>query len=146
MASAGTVPPETIQIAEQSLARCVRDEFFPAFYQKLLRTDPTIPPKFARTDFARQNKLLQHGLGLLLIFAKRQNPVLLERIAVRHGDKDVDVRPPLYPFFVESLVATVKEYDPHCTPAVEQAWRDALAPGIAYLSEHSARRGSRAGG
>ncbi len=136
MASAGPVPPETVQIAEESYRRCGHEAFFHSFYRRLLGSDESIRSKFARTDFERQNKLLQHGLGLLFIYAKRGNPSLLERIATRHGPGDVDVAPSLYPLFVDSLVATVKEFDTLCSPEVEQAWRQALAPGIAFMCAH----------
>ncbi len=136
MASAGPVSPETVQIAEDSYDRCGHEAFFHAFYRRLLGSDETIRRKFARTDFEKQNKLLQHGLGLLFIYAKRGNPAMLERIAARHGPADVDVPPTLYPVFVDCLIATVKEFDTMCSPEVEQAWRQALAPGIAFMGAH----------
>jgi len=134
--SSATVPAETVQVAEESYRRCSQEAFFRAFYQRLLASHPAIAPKFAKTDFERQNKLLQHGIGLLMIFAKRQNPALLERIAVRHGPKDLDIAPAFYPFFVDSLIATVKEFDPQASPEVEQAWRLAMAPGVAFMIAH----------
>ena len=143
MSPAPAVPPEAIQIAEDSYRRCGQDHFFPAFYQRLLASHPAIPPKFAKTDFQKQHKLLQHGIGLLLIFAKRQNPALLERIAGRHAPHDLDIAPELYPFFVDSLLATVRQFDPQVDAKVEDAWRQALAPGIAFLI--SARTSSRPG-
>ncbi len=133
MAPAGPVATETVQIAEDSYHRCGHEAFFHAFYRRLLGSDETIRRKFGRTDFEKQNKLLQHGLGLLFIYAKRGNPALLERIATRHGPQDVDVPPTLYPLFVDSLVATVREFDTLCSPEVEQAWRAAVAPGIAFM-------------
>jgi len=133
MSPASPVPPEAVQIAEDSYRRCGQDHFFPAFYQRLLKSHPAIAPKFAKTDFQKQHKLLQHGIGLLLIFAKRQNPALLERIAGRHAPHDLDIGPELYPFFVDSLLATVRQFDPQVNAEVEDAWRQALAPGIAFL-------------
>ena len=82
----------------------------------------------------RQNKLLQHGIGLLFIYAKRANPAILERIATRHAQADLSIAPALYSTFVDSLVATVKEFDPGCGPELEAAWRQAVAPGIAFMT------------
>jgi hemoglobin-like flavoprotein len=124
-----------IQVAEESYRRCQGDPFFQAFYRRLLSTDASIRAKFARTDFERQNKLLQHGIGLLLIFAKRPNPALLQRIAERHGARDLDIPPALYPHFVESLVATVRQFDASCDGHVEAAWRTALRPGIDFMCD-----------
>ena len=134
--SANEAPPgKWIQVAEESYRRCQGEAFFQSLYQRLLASDAAVRAKFARTDFSRQNKLLQHGLGLLLIYAKRPNPAMLERIAVCHGQDDLDVPPTQYPLFVDSLIAAVREHDPQCTPDVENAWRTSLAPGIAFMAK-----------
>ncbi|HKI96272.1 MAG TPA: hypothetical protein VJ992_13370 [Gemmatimonadales bacterium] len=123
-----------MELAQASLARCrAVPEFFPTFYELLLASTPEIPPLFAHTKFARQHKLLEHGLGLLLIYAKRPNPSLLERIAVRHARADLNVPAHLYPHFVVSLLAAVRRHDPQCGADVEEAWRTALKPGIEYM-------------
>lgn len=129
-----SVPPGTIHIAEESYRRCQAEAFFRAFYDRFLASDEKVRAKFANTDFTRQIKLLQHSIGLLFVYAKRRNPSILERIAARHGRDDVDVPPDLYPLFVESLMATVKAFDPHYGAEVEQAWRMAIAPGIEFMS------------
>lgn len=134
MASPTAVPPDSVQIAQQSYQRCQRaTEFFQVLYQRLLASHETIPPKFANTDFDRQNRLLQHGLGLLLSYASRRDATLLQRIAERHSRRDLKVDPDLYPLFVESLVATVKEFDLAWSPEVERAWRKAMIPGIEFM-------------
>jgi hemoglobin-like flavoprotein len=124
---------EQVQIAEESYRRCQGEAFFQAFYRRLLAADPSIAAKFAATDFDRQNKLLQHGFGLLFIFAKRPNPTLLDRIAERHGARDLDIAPPLYAHFTAALLATVAEADPAFDASVEAAWRAAVAPGIEFM-------------
>ena len=123
-----------VDIAEASYHRCADNPaFFTTFYDRLLASDPRIPPKFARTDFARQNKLLKHALGLLIIYAKRPNPALLERIALRHTRHGVDVAPDMYRHFLDGLEQALAEHDPDYRPAVGAAWRTTLAPGIAYM-------------
>src|SRR5262245_25366581 len=112
-------PTKHVEIAQESFRRCQREEFFQGFYKRLLASDHSLPAKFAKTDFSRQNKLLQHGLGLLLNYARHPNPSLLERLGHRHAQGDLDVPPTLYPNFVEALVATVREFDPQCDPQVE---------------------------
>jgi hypothetical protein len=74
---------------------------------------------FAKTEFPKQYKLLQHGLGLLLSYANRMDDSLLDRIAARHSSS--------------GLLATVRSLDPRYTPEVEQAWREALEPGLAFM-------------
>jgi hemoglobin-like flavoprotein len=128
-----------IQVAESSFRRCADNPaFYTAFYESLLASDPRIPAKFARTDFTRQHRLLKHGLGLLIIFAKRPNPALLERIALRHSRADTDVPADLYPHFGVALERALAAHDPEFTPAVAAAWRATLAPGIAYMQSRYA--------
>ena len=123
-----------VEIAEASYHRCANQPaFFSTFYERLLASDPRIPPKFAGTDFERQNRLLKHALGLLIIYAKRPNPALLERIALRHSRHGVDVAPDFYPHFLDGLEHALATHDPDYRPAVGAAWRAALAPGIAYM-------------
>ena len=119
-------------LAEASYHRCAEDgQFYTTFYAHLLASDPRIPPMFAHTEFERQHRLLKHALGLLVIYAKRPNPAMLERIALRH--QEIGVVEDLYPSFVESLVLSVAEHDPEYTPELGEAWRAALAPGIAFF-------------
>lgn len=126
----GTAP----RIAQESYSRCLRSpRFFPDLYERLLASDPVIPPMFAKTEFPKQHKLLQHGLGLLLSYANRTDDTLLERIAARHSSSGIGVPPAMYVLFVDSLLATVRELDPKCDAEVERAWREALEPGIEYM-------------
>jgi hemoglobin-like flavoprotein len=123
---------ERVLQAEASYHRCGESgAFYSTFYDHLLASDPRIPPMFASTDFDRQHRLLKHALGLLLIYAKRPNPSLLQRIAERH--RQVGIFDDLYPHFIESLVLAVSEHDPEYTPEVGDAWRSAVAPGIEYI-------------
>jgi len=52
---------------------------------------------------------------------------------VRHSRRDLDIPPALYAPFIESLIATVQRNDPEFSSAVERAWRETLAPGVAYM-------------
>ena len=132
--ASSSVPGHVVELANASYARCQKTpEFFRAFYNRFLASDPTIPPYFATTRFDKQEKLLQHGLSMLLIFAKRANPHLLNRLVERHGPDGMNIPARLYPIFVDSLLATVQEFDGDCDAAVLAAWRDALSPGVALI-------------
>ena len=127
---------DQLKLVEESYARCFESPgFLDTFYQHLLESSPAIPPMFSQTDFERQHKVLQHGLGILMIYAKRKNPALLQRIADRHDRNDVNVDPSLYPLFVESLVTAVREHDSEVSPDIEDAWRAAIAPGIEFMKD-----------
>ena len=122
------------QIAQQSYSRCLRSpDFLPRFYEHLLASDSAIPPMFAETQFPRQYRLLQHALGLLLSYGNRPDDLLLERLAAKHSAKSINVRPTMYALFVDSLVATIREFDDRCDGEVEGAWREALRPGLDYM-------------
>jgi hemoglobin-like flavoprotein len=129
-----TLADQQLELAQASYARCQQHpEFFRAFYNRLLSSDPAIVPYFANTKFEKQDRLLQHGISLLLIYAKRPNPNLLERIAERHGPSGLNIPDRFYPKFMESLVATVGELDPAFDARTEAAWRAALEPGIRFM-------------
>jgi hemoglobin-like flavoprotein len=121
-------------VAQHSYSRCLRTpEFFASVYERLLSSDPVIPPMFAGTEFPRQHKLLQHGLGLLLSYAKKPDQELLARIAATHSRHATNVPPKLYERFAESLIGAIKEHDPRFSEEIDAAWREALRPGIEYM-------------
>ncbi len=128
-----------MQMARGSYDRCcAAPDFFLCFYRNFFKNCPDVEPMFAKTDFRRQHDLLRHALGLLLIFPghPENEPTVLSRLAERHSRRDLNVHPQHYQAFVDSLVETVREHDPECTPEVEEAWRHTVAPGIAYMVAH----------
>lgn len=121
-------------IAQHSYTRCLRvPAFFDSLYERLLTADPAIPPMFEGTEFPKQHKVLQHGLGLLLSYANKPDPALLDRIAARHSAGGVNVPPDMYRHFVDALLHAVRTNDPSCSDDVERAWREALEPGIEFM-------------
>ena len=123
-------------LVKRSYERCSTvPGFFRAFYDDFFTRCPEARPRFAKTDLERQTNLLRHAIGLLLIFPNppAAEPGLLTRIAARHSRRDLDIPPALYSPFIDSLIATARKYDAEFSPALEQAWRAALAPGVAYM-------------
>ena len=131
-----SIDPEMLQTAHASYERAAaRPEFFSSFYKNFFAACPEAPPMFAKTDFDRQHKLLQHAIGLLLIFPKhvQEEPGVLSRLARRHGRKDLNIPPALYGPFVESLILTLRQCDTQFSAPTEAAWRATLAPGVEYM-------------
>lgn len=131
-----TVSNATMEVAKASYGRCgAAPDFFESFYRTFFEACPEAKPKFANTNFERQHKLLQHAIGLLLIFPTQpdDDPSIMTRVAERHSRRDLDINPSLYPAFLDSLMATVERYDPEFTPDVEQAWRTTIAKGVDYM-------------
>ncbi|MGH7521578.1 MAG: globin domain-containing protein [Gemmatimonadales bacterium] len=123
-------------LAKASYDRCCKaPDFLQTFYRSFLTACPEAAPRFAQTNFEQQTKLLRHAIGLLLIFPTQpaREPTLLARLAERHSRRDLDIDPAFYRPFIEALLATVKQFDGECTPAVEAAWRETVTPGVEYM-------------
>jgi len=130
------VSEQQLELAQASYARCQQvPDFFRRFYDRFQASDPAIPAFFTGTRFDQQDKLLQHGVSLLLIYAKRANPALLDRIAKRHGPADLAIPKQLYAPFVASFLATVQDCDSECDAATIVAWQAALEPGIRFIRD-----------
>jgi hemoglobin-like flavoprotein len=133
----GAVSAAHIALARESYGRCcAAHDFFLCFYRNLFLEAPDVEPMFADTDFDRQYRLIKHGIGLLLSFpgqSSDEDISILERVAVRHAERDLSVDPTLYPSWVDALIHTVRDHDPEFNESVEAAWRSAIAPGIAYM-------------
>ena len=61
-------------------------------------------------------------------------PDHLVSIAQKHDRDHIDVPPELYGLWLECLVETVKEFDPHFNDDVELAWRLVCSQGIAFMT------------
>jgi len=120
---------------ERSFGRCgCNPEFLDRFYEKFIRSHPDVAPMFVHTDMAKQKALLRHGLGSIVMYAsgKLSATTILKRIGKSHAGP-IRVDRALYPFWVESLVATVAEIDPKFSPEVEAAWRKICKRAIDFI-------------
>jgi hemoglobin-like flavoprotein len=130
------VDKATTALAKASYERCCQaPDFLQAFYRNFLTACPEAVPRFARTNFEQQNRLLSHAIGLLLIFPNQptKEPTLLSRLAERHSRRDLNIEPALYRPFVDALIDTVRQFDGKYGPTIEAAWRETLAPGVEYM-------------
>lgn len=131
-----SIDAETLNTAHASYERAsAKPEFYASFYANFFKGCPDARPRFAKTNFERQHKLLHHAIGMLLIYPKHQadEPNLLSRLARRHGRKDLDIPAAMYPPFVDALVTTLRQCDPSFSDQLEKGWRDILAVGIGYM-------------
>jgi hypothetical protein len=58
----------------------------------------------------------------------------LDRLADLHSRSQLDIRPDLYVTWLDCLVKAASQHDPEFSPEIGEAWRQALTPGIEYLS------------
>ena len=129
------VDREAMAAARASYARCCAvAHFFDDFYRNFFFRCPQAKSMFAHTDFERQNKLLRHAFGLLLIFPNQpeREPTILTRVAERHSRRDLGIDPSLYHPFIDALIDPVQHCDREFTPAVESAWRRTVPKGGTY--------------
>ena len=144
----------SLVIARDSYRRCSAvpgfdTEFFSRFYAEFLRRCPKAQPLFQRfgaDDWARQHRMLKEAVLMLFAFRQQNDggtePNVLSRVAGTHRGM------PAWFFddFVDALVATVcgdaaqdlPPFDPECgdpmhRDLVEEHWRAALEPGVAYM-------------
>lgn len=129
--------PAALQLFDDSLRRCTTNPaFFDRFYGRFLESSPKVREKFTNTDFVRQKRALSASLHLILLVAHdpaRDAARYLGEVAERHSTRQLGIGAELYDLWLDSLLATVREFDPEFGPPVEQAWEDAMAIGIRYL-------------
>ncbi len=120
-----------------SFDRCeAAGDFAERFYEVFLNSSPEIAPLFAKTDFKQQRKLLRASV-YIMVTRDVDDPTahdMLERIGHSHARAKLNIRPDLYALWLDSLCETVKGMDSEWTPALEQSWRDDMAPGIALIT------------
>jgi hemoglobin-like flavoprotein len=129
---------QATEITRASFSRCVeRPGFFAAFYRNFFAALPEAEPLFARTDLAKQHKLIEHAIKILLIFPPQEDgePTLLTRLAKKHGTAELGIDPAWYAPFLDSLVFTASQFDPEFTRETGAAWRESLQPGMDYMRD-----------
>lgn len=129
---AGTLTKEP----EASFARVITDpRFLDRFYEIFTTSHPAIAPMFAATPMPQQKALLRTGLAMLLKFSEGDEFArrTLDRLAEQHDCTHLAIEPSLYAYWVDSLLATLKEFDLQWSPELERMWRRTVAQGVDYM-------------
>lgn len=122
-----------------SYGRCLRaGGFIERFYELFLASHPDIPPMFEKTDFRQQRLALRRGISIAISHAEGMGMVKrgtdeMARVHSRQGR--TPVRPALYGYWIESLLATVREFDPEVTPELLERWREGMGVVINTFTE-----------
>lgn len=133
---------DIIKVFDASFARALAREvdgrsFFDAFYERFLAASPAVAEKFRHTDMHRQQVMLKKAFyHLVSFYASSHADHYLDQVAIRHGRHHLDISPALYDLWLETLVATLWDFDRECSDEVELAWRLVMAPGIVYMKFH----------
>ncbi len=108
--------------------------FFETFYKAFVAADERVAAHFTHTDMEKQQRMLEKSFYRLVVFyATNYADDYLEQVAMRHSKVALNVIPELYDIWLDVLIETVAEYDPHYNDNVELAWRLVLSTGITYM-------------
>ena len=128
---------DKITIVRKSYARCMRKHVIAQFYDNFLKSHPAIAPLFANTDFEVQEKRLQHGIQLAIMYV--DGNVLgengLKRIHVSHGKAQMNIPHELYRYWKASFLKAVRDTDPEFSEEIRGAWDVVLQQTIDYIVE-----------
>lgn len=142
LAMPGEVALEIDTIFDASYGRVLEHEvggqgFFETFYARFVAASPEVAEKFRHTDMVRQRAMLKKSFyHLLAFYASSHADYYLNKVAISHNRRHLDIRPGLYDLWLDAMVESVRRHDPHCCPEVELAWRLVMSPGIVYMKFH----------
>lgn len=121
----------------QSLDRCVLSpEFLQAFYDRFLGSAEEIRKKFVGTDMYLQKQMLLRSLRLSAgaTAGDRESLQEINDRAETHSRDQLDIRPELYDYWLDAIIATAEQFDPKWEPAIESAWRRILGHVVKHMS------------
>lgn len=123
---------------QASYGRCLRaGGFIERFYEIFLSSHPDIAPMFEKTDFRQQRLALRRGISIAISHAAGMGMVQrsVGEMAQVHSRKGrTPVRPTLYGYWIDSLLAAVRETDPEANPALIERWRTAMGKATAEFT------------
>jgi len=138
MSKGNTTSGDSYDDLHQSYGRCLHNGgFIERFYDIFLESHPEVKAAFAGTDFDRQRRLLRRTLTNSIMYAAGSNIVKREvdRMAEVHSRKGkAPVQPHLYDYWLNSLLAAIREHDPQINSQLESRWREAMGQIIGHFS------------
>jgi hemoglobin-like flavoprotein len=131
---------DTFDDLQTSYGRCLRSgRFIERFYEIFIASHPDVPKLFAHTDMGRQYFALRRGISAAISHAGGSTLAQRTMDDMAHAHSRTGRAPvpvALYPYWLESLLAAIRECDPECTPALLQRWRTAMDRTISFFVEH----------
>ena len=132
------IKENTLAIVHNSYGRCLANgNVIETFYKKFLSSSPKVAERFKNTDFNEQNKLLKHGLNLMIMYSRGNfaGQAGLKRIKETHSRTKLDIEPHFYQLWKAALLKTIPLHDQKYDPTVEEAWDKVLEMGIQYIKQ-----------
>ena len=121
-----------------SLARCLKaGDFTGEFYNRLLGSSEIVAEKFSKTDLEKHKDVLEKSLYLMARACTGLEDGLehLESVARSHSRRQLDISPSLYHLWLETLIATARDFDNEFSAKTEASWRQLLQKGIDRMIE-----------
>lgn len=127
-----------IHAVKQSYGRALGNPRLMAdFYDTLMASHPGIAKMFANTDLQKQQLILKQSLSMAILFPQ-DNLIAkhaMEKVRKTHAHDQLNIRPELYDYWLNSLLSVVKNSDPDFSPELEGQWRMILNHTLSYIKE-----------
>jgi hemoglobin-like flavoprotein len=127
---------EDIALFNDSFLRCQNSSgFLDRFYELFLASSKEVRDKFKNTDFQKQKMALKSSFYMMMLTVQgnARGQRYIEEISDLHGRERLDIKPEMYDLWLESLLKTVKEFDPKFDEEVERVWRSLMNQGIDFM-------------
>lgn len=132
--STSSIAPSDYALVKEQYGKCVISSgFFEDFYLLFTSKSPEINQMFSNTEMSFQKDALRAGLTFLIMFAEGRSTFAankLDRIGSTHKKTQLNIRPDMYPMWIQSLVATVQKHVPVFNDHSRKAWTAVLQHGV----------------
>lgn len=125
-----------LERVRRSLNRCIDEVgFFGDFYLRFLQSSPEVAAKFKGVDMDQQALMLRASLDLMIPVDANDSSrgATLVVLARLHGRQGADIPAHLYDLWLESLLETIRDYDPEYDEGLKACWIEVLQAGIAFM-------------
>ncbi len=134
------VDPTFYARVKDEFSRCIiKPSFFDDFYQEFTAKSPVIGQMFAHTEMAAQKDALRAGLTFLIMYGEGKSNFAadkLDKIGTTHQRTRLNVRPDMYPMWIQSLIATVRKHVPTFDDTSRKSWEAVLQHGVNRIVSH----------
>ncbi|MEZ8388223.1 globin [Vibrio splendidus] len=121
----------------ESFERCrIDQEFLESFLADFCEHNPRFSERFEKIGLEQQTKMLK--ASIILIYNSAGLPSVrnsVKKLGKRHKDLGLDISEIELNEWFNSLLNTVKKYDPHYNEQVEQAWAETLEAGLTIMKK-----------
>lgn len=121
----------------ESFERCrIDQEFLESFLADFCEHNPRFSERFANVGLEQQTKMLK--ASIILIYNSSGLPSVrnsVKRLGKQHKDLGMHISEQELNEWFQSLLNTVKKFDPHYDEQVEEAWTETLDIGLKIMKQ-----------